>query len=987
MKLPSLFRLCAPTLLVLTLLAAPDRVRTQGTPAAPPAAAVAPGTNGTAGALSLEDQERATDKQHLRLINQAIQAYRQKHGDLPNWLSDLVPEFLADTNVLMSPVELRTGRSVLWGYDDPKVKSSYIYEFSQTKAGGRRDQDIPLTMKQWKMLQMEEFGPVVPLLRCHLHDPVLNLSYSGDIYETSLFWESDTKTIALMARLGPGPGAREGKKLRVTVVDALSGEPLPAAEVNASNRQSEFGPLPPRRVTTDAKGQCEVNLGGARPKGIRLQAGKPGHATAQIQWDESGIPDQWTARLPKGVTVAGLVKDSQGNPVAQASVSINTVTHDEVGQSLEVETDAPTTDSAGRWSSGSVPADFKSLTFKLTHPDFRAAEYYISDSGSGGSQEGSKADLLAGKAVMVMEPGTTLAGTVTDSNAKPLANADVFLRDASDPPKDRFATTDSSGQFKLVFTDAGQGVLAVAAKGFSPQSINITFDSGLKQVGFKLQPAKPLKGVVLGQDRKPVAGATVDLVSWNDLPFPRWQTQTDAKVGFTWDSTPGEGAVLSARLDGYVPEQQNLAPGDEDVTLVLKPAAQIFGKVVDAQTKEPIQAFQVIMGRVFSGEDVMNWERYNPLRASGGKYSYRNEQNLFGGRIRLLVEAKGYLPQVSPPLSPSVWLTNDFELRRGDGPKGALKLPNGQPAAGVKVALLTGDYLQLKDGRIESRGTGDSVVTSDADGKFALPAAYATRLVAAGSEGYAEALLERLDTTLTLILQPWGRIEGVVRNGPKPATNEWVMVAQAQGGFGMGLQYDFDCYRAQADDQGRFVFTNVPPGERFLTRLYPMEGNRGWMWSHGETITVKAGEATRIDYGGKGRTVIGRVVPNESRDIPWQSGQHMLGTSQPRPPSGSFKSREEAEAWQNTPAVKEARARYRYYSVQFGGDGSFRVEDVPPGKYELNLTFNEPGQQSFSTGAYIGSIHREVEVAEIANGRADEPVDLGRLDLVVQSQR
>jgi len=203
----------------------------------------------------------------------------------------------------------------------------------------------------------------------------------------------------------------------------------------------------------------------------------------------------------------------------------------------------------------------------------------------------------------------------------------------------------------------------------------------------------------------------------------------------------------------------------------------------------------------------------------------------------------------------------------------------------------------------------------------------------------------------------------------------------------MGLQYDFDCYRAQADDQGRFVFTNVPPGERFLTRLYPMEGNRGWMWSHGETITVKAGEATRIDYGGKGRTVIGRVVPNESRDIPWQSGQHMLGTSQPRPPSGSFKSREEAEAWQNTPAVKEARARYRYYSVQFGGDGSFRVEDVPPGKYELNLTFNEPGQQSFSTGAYIGSIHREVEVAEIANGRADEPVDLGRLDLVVQSQR
>ena len=338
-------------------------------------------------------------------------------------------------------------------------------------------------------------------------------------------------------------------------------------------------------------------------------------------------------------------------------------------------------------------------------------------------------------------------------------------------------------------------------------------------------------------------------------------------------------------MDGYAPVQQNLAPGDEDMTILLRPAARIVGSVVDAETKEPIQEFQVIMGRIFSGEDVMNWERYNPLRAGGGRYSYHNEQNFSGMRIRLLVEANGYLPQASPPLSPSGWVTNNFELRKGDGPKGLLKLPNGQPAAGVSVALLNGDYIQLKDTRILLRGS--AVVASDTEGKFALPAAYATRLVAAGAEGYAEALLERLDTTLTLTLQPWGRIEGVVRNGHTPATNEWVMVAPAQSGIGQGIQYDFDTYRVQADEQGRFVLTNVPPGERFLTRLYPMEGNRGWMWSHGQTITVKAGETTHVDYGGKGRTVIGKVVPNETRDIPWQSGNHTLGSSQPTPPSGS----------------------------------------------------------------------------------------------------
>ena len=74
----------------------------------------------------------------------------------------------------MSPVELRTGRSVLWGYDDRKVKSSYIYEFNGSDSGRRADQDHPLTMRQWKMLQFESFInlylrriQLIFLLECH----------------------------------------------------------------------------------------------------------------------------------------------------------------------------------------------------------------------------------------------------------------------------------------------------------------------------------------------------------------------------------------------------------------------------------------------------------------------------------------------------------------------------------------------------------------------------------------------------------------------------------------------------------------------------------------------------------------------------------------------------------------------------------------------------------------------------------------------------
>jgi hypothetical protein len=162
----------------------------------------------------LDQRDREIDKAQLLKIYDAIQAYRQKHGQLPGWLADLFPEFLSDPAILVSPAEPRRGAPQTWGYGEPKMHCSYIYEFSQAEAGGRRDQGTKLTMRQWKEIQMEEFGPVIPLLRCHVYDRVLNVSYSGDYYETALFWEQDTNTFALMQKLGPGPGARDGLELR-----------------------------------------------------------------------------------------------------------------------------------------------------------------------------------------------------------------------------------------------------------------------------------------------------------------------------------------------------------------------------------------------------------------------------------------------------------------------------------------------------------------------------------------------------------------------------------------------------------------------------------------------------------------------------------------------------------------------------------------------------------------------------------------------------
>ena len=351
----------------------------------------------------------------MRQIYDAIQAYQKKHGDLPKWLSDLVPDFVANREIFISPVERRTGESRVFGYSDPKLKASYIYEFSANTAGGtiNQNRETPLTMKEWKTMQMAEFGPATPMLRCHLHDPVLNLSFSGELYETGLYWETDPNTLALVKRLGQGSGVRDAKTILVKVLDSENGQPISDVQVTASNRQSELGPLPPRVMTTDSQGQSRISLGGSHPRSVSLSFGKPGYANAPVRWgSEDAIPAEFTAKLSRAVTVGGSVRDPTGKPIAGVTVTVSGVVRDEVGQFLLAEYDAVQTDASGKWRSGRVLKDITTLQFKLTHPEFLPAEYDQAATDPPAAREVSKADLLAGRAVMELQPGVRVEGTV-----------------------------------------------------------------------------------------------------------------------------------------------------------------------------------------------------------------------------------------------------------------------------------------------------------------------------------------------------------------------------------------------------------------------------------------------------------------------------------------------------------------------------------------------------------------------------------------------
>jgi hypothetical protein len=147
-------------------------------------------------------EEHEADKQNMLIIYKALKAYEKEHGKLPDWLSDLVPKYIKDTNVLVSPFFRRTGKEELYGNEDPRLTTSYIYEFSAKPIPKAILSAFPnlaegTTMREWKTKQVTEFGPVVPILRCFLHNPVLSVTSDGEFFESGAYWETDPKTLEL----------------------------------------------------------------------------------------------------------------------------------------------------------------------------------------------------------------------------------------------------------------------------------------------------------------------------------------------------------------------------------------------------------------------------------------------------------------------------------------------------------------------------------------------------------------------------------------------------------------------------------------------------------------------------------------------------------------------------------------------------------------------------------------------------------------------
>ncbi|HXG47194.1 MAG TPA: TlpA disulfide reductase family protein, partial [Methylomirabilota bacterium] len=353
--------------------------------------------------------------------------------------------------------------------------------------------------------------------------------------------------------------------------------------------------------------------------------------------------------------------------------------------------------------------------------------------------------------------------------------------------------------------------------------------------------------------------------------------------------------------------------------------------------------------------------------------------------------------------------TNNFELRRGRGPQGVVQLPSGEPVAGASVVLVEtteSAYLD-RSGQFRSGRSYPEVVRSGPDGRFEFAAKLEPDTIPVSHEkGYAEVKVSALATNERVVLQPWGRVTGVLRVGPKVEPDHRVVLGSwyymYEEGERQGPPVSVQL-STTPDDEGRFTFDRVPPGERKVELEYKIDGRRyygGSPRSHGVPVDVKPGQTTEVRLGGTGRSIVGRVrvvgAPQDAVD--WQRDTHSISLitpslSLPSPSfAGNVSEQERQRAFQEyerrrrklyqSEEGRELDRRRRTYALLFDTNGTFRAHHIPPGHYALNMTVSDPGE---SDGSYrqMGYLHTSFEVPEDRGADPLQPVDVGTFDLRV----
>ena len=718
------------------------------------------------------------------------------------------------------------------------------------------------------------------------------------------------------------------KTMLVRVVEKVTGAPLANADIRTYINGS-------RQYKADRNGTYRLRLGGATPEYMNLFARKPGYVGQSIRFDGTAgmeLPSEFVFELEKGTIIGGVVQDTEGQPVAGATVSFSI--NDDQGQNelgMDVRYEG-TTNGQGRWTCTTVPADLAEVYLRVKHPDL--AEGRFSVPGEIGLEA-----LRARTAVMVIDQGVSCYGTVVDTEGRPIAGAKLLFGESryTDDPEDRTAT-DEEGYFEFAnMQPLNRSFLVTVEKtGCAPAMREVFVNEVDEAIAFVLEPGHRIAGRVVDVEGQPVEGARVHADRWRGYQNLEWRAETDASGRFVWEGAPDDEVDIGVYKSGYMQlTDAKLMPSEIDHELVLVPPIHVSGKVIDAATGRAIDRFKVVPRIGDTWQDSSSWISVQ----QDGRYEYRFTSQSPSYQWR--IEAEDFMPAESRPIANDEQdVVFDFELVRAEGPSGSVVAADGTPVAGAEVYRKTGffymdDNIVTSKRKRQQRGT---LVRTDDEGRFQFaPQEGECPLIVVAEQGFAYVTAEAFALDNTIVLEPYGRIEGDFYIGTQPGANRTIRVHYMDG---VNLHL---AYSVTTDAEGRFVFGKVIPGRVRVER---------------DAIDLAPGATVEIHLGGVGRTVRGRLI-----SPPGMTSVENMGLANitidlimpsipseeiPRPEGLEAMSYAEAQKWLYDYVQSETgRLRYEELARRYQrdrkhslatmeDDGAFFVDNIEPGRYLMH---------------------------------------------------
>ena len=627
-----------------------------------------------------------------------------------------------------------------------------------------------------------------------------------------------------------------------TILEDGTRRPVAGARVSVF---AAAGPLFGRRRAervgrADARGRYRI--GGLATRPYTIEAARDGYLPSSLPHVVAGIQSAGSANLAlrKAASVAGRTVDENGQPIAGARVRVT----QEVGiRRMMIR--GPAAAAASFLNSGALTGPDGAFRLRNLIPA-RNLEIEAARTGYATARRPG-VTLKPGDALkevaLVLRRGLEARGKVVNAQGQPIAGAQVrvALREGGaravrvqmrmlgmDREKPD-AVTGADGGFAVKGLEEGEYTASVTRDGFARKSVpGLQVSAAAENVWapISLSPGIALAGFVRDSAGQAIAGAQILGIDPGAGTRPV-DTTSGPDGRFRLEGlTADRPLMLNVTAEGYAPVQKNATPPAEDVSVVMKSAGTIRGRVEDADTKKPVTDFSI--GRTGpQGGGFFNIQIL--ARGGGGDRAFQSDDGSFElsevppGKWTVRATAAGYKPATLAAVEVPEGGAREgvvIPMKRGGTLAGRVVEPRGSAVANASVSWsaagsgggpMAGAFARM------AGGAGNTATTTDADGKFSFDSVPDGKVMLTASHpDYLEVTREvdpSKDGSVDLVLGSGATIGGTVvgQDGRSPIPGSQINLDE-EGDARFGSQDS-----ARSDGSGNFVFEHLQAGRYKLT--------------------------------------------------------------------------------------------------------------------------------------------------------------------------